>query len=56
MIPQTKAIKLVEINLYFCKRYDKDLKYCCDRFNNNNEPEFSDQEIMTAAFHLLFYS
>ncbi len=51
---QTKAIKLMEIYLYICKRYDEDLKYCCDRFSNNNEPEFSDKEIMTVAFHYPF--
>ena len=47
MILEAKAIKLVEIYLYICKRYDEDLKYCCERFSNNKEPEFTDQEIMT---------
>ncbi|MFC1733812.1 transposase [candidate division KSB1 bacterium] len=47
MILEAKAIKLVEIYLYICKRFDEDIKYYCERFSNNKEPEFSDQEIMT---------
>ena len=47
MIPQAKALKLIEIYLYICKRYEDDLKYCCERFSNNNKPELTDQEIMT---------
>ena len=47
MIPKTKAIKLIEIYFYICKRYDEELKYYCERFSNNDEPEFTDQEIMT---------
>lgn len=47
MIPEAKAIKLVEIYLYVCKRFDEDLKYYCERFSNYNKPKFSDQEIMT---------
>lgn len=47
MIIETKALKLVEIYLYICKRYEEDLKFCCERFSNNNNPELTDQEIMT---------
>ena len=47
MIPEAKALKLVEIYLYICQRFEEDLKYHCERFSNNSEPEFSDQEIMT---------
>lgn len=47
MILEAKAIKLIEIYLYICKRFDEDLKYCCERFSNNREPLLSDQEIMT---------
>ncbi len=38
MILEAKAVKLVEIYLYLCKRFDEDLKYHCERFSNNNEP------------------
>ena len=47
MIPEAKALKLVEIYLYICKRYEEDLQYCCERFSNNDRPEFTDQEVMT---------
>jgi len=47
MIPEAKALKLIEIYIYIDKRYNEDLKYCCERFSNNDKPEFTDQEIMT---------
>jgi hypothetical protein len=47
MIPEAKAVKLIEIYFYVCKRYDDDIKYCCERFSNNDKPELTDQEIMT---------
>jgi hypothetical protein len=53
MIPKAKALKLVEIYLYICKRFDEDLKYYCERFSNNNEPEFTDQEIMTIYLYTI---
>lgn len=47
MILEAKALKLIEIYFYICKRYEEDLKYCCERFSNNDQPELTDQEIMT---------
>ena len=47
MIPEAKAVKLIEIYFYICLRYEEDLKYCCERFSNNNQPDLTDQEIMT---------
>ena len=53
MIPEAKALKLIEIYLYVCKRYDEDLKYLCERFSNNNDPELTDQEIMTIYLYII---
>jgi hypothetical protein len=47
MIPKVLTTKLVEIYFYVCENFEKDLKYSCQRFTNNNKPEFTDQEIMT---------
>ena len=47
MIPEVKSVKLIRIYFYVCQRYDADLKYHCERFSNNNQPELTDQEIMT---------
>ena len=47
MIPKVLTTKLVEIYLYVCEKFDKELKYSCQRFTNNNNPVFTDQEIMT---------
>lgn len=53
MIPEAKALKLIEIYLFICKRYDEDLKYCCERFSNNNKPELTDQEIKTIYLYAM---
>tara|TARA_R110000868_G_scaffold67582_9_gene200448 strand:- start:12886 stop:13788 length:903 start_codon:yes stop_codon:yes gene_type:complete len=47
MIIQTKAVKLVKIYSTICERFEKDLKYSCERFSNNNKQDLTDQEIMT---------
>ena len=47
MINQTKASKLIKIYQYVCDKYEEELKYTCERFSNNDKPEFTDQEIMT---------
>lgn len=53
MIPEAKALKLIEIYFYVCKRYDEDLKYCCERFSNNDSPKLTDQEIMTIYLYTI---
>ena len=53
MIPEAKAVKLIEIYFYICKRYEEDLKYCCERFSNNDQPELTDQEIMTIYLYTI---
>ena len=47
MINQTKALKLIKIYSIICDRFEKDLKYTCQRFSNNNKQDITDQEIMT---------
>jgi hypothetical protein len=47
MLPNYKAIKLITIYSYVSDFYQHELKYLCQRFSNNDEPEFSDQEIIT---------
>ncbi|MEN6619417.1 MAG: transposase [Rikenellaceae bacterium] len=47
MIPNDKELKLISIYLYVCKQYETELKYVCQRYSNNSQPKFSDQEIMT---------
>lgn len=47
MINQAITTKLVKIYFYVCDKYENDLRYSCERFTNNNSPEFTDQEIMT---------
>lgn len=53
MIPEAKAVKLIEIYFYVCKRYDEDLQYSCERFSNNDKPELTDQEIMTIYLYTI---
>jgi hypothetical protein len=47
MIPEDKAFKLISIYSYICDMYDKKLKYLCQRYSNNSNVVFTDQEIMT---------
>lgn len=47
MISQVKADKLIKIYFQVCEKYENELKFSCMRFSNNDEPAFSDQEIMT---------
>jgi hypothetical protein len=46
MIPKAKEFKLIFIYLYICDIYDSSLKNVCQRFSNNNHPDFTDQEVM----------
>jgi hypothetical protein len=47
MIIQTKAVKIVQIYSTICEQFEKDLKYTCQRFSNNDKQDLTDQEIMT---------
>ena len=44
MTPTDNKTKLVKIYCYVCEMYEKELKYLCQRFSNNSNPEFTDQE------------
>jgi hypothetical protein len=48
MINQAKAVKLIKIYQYVCDKYEEELQYHCQRFTNNNRPEFTDQEKIQA--------
>jgi len=47
MINQAKALKLIKLYQYVCDKYENQLQYYCQRFTNNNRPDFTDQEVMT---------
>jgi hypothetical protein len=53
MIPEAKAIKLIKIYFYICEQYDIELKQYCERFSNNNQPQLTDQEIMTIYLYTI---
>lgn len=53
MIPQASAIKLIKIYFYVDEQWKVDLKYLCERFSNNNQPELTDQEIMTIYLYVM---
>ena len=42
MTPIDKKLNLVKIYCYVCHRFEIELKYLCERFSNNNQPEFTD--------------
>lgn len=47
MIPRKKELKLIRIYMYICDLYNRELKYYCQRYSNNSNPVFTDQEIIT---------
>ncbi len=53
MIPKDKAIKLIKIYCYVCEQYDKEIKYICQRFSNNDQPKFTDQEAMSIYLYVM---
>jgi len=53
MITKNKEYKLIEIYVYICEKFKKDLKFSCQRFSNNNKPEFTDEEVMTIYLYTI---
>lgn len=53
MISNAKKFKLISIYLYVCDKYESELKYSCQRYSNNNKPEFTDQEVLTIYLYVM---
>lgn len=54
MISKDKDDKLVRIYCFICDQF-KELEFYCERFSNNNKPEFTDQEIMTIYLYTIHH-
>ena len=50
-----QAIKLIGIYLKISDLYENELKYHCQRFSNNNEPIFTDVELITIYLYSMIY-
>ena len=55
MIPKDKECKLIEIYFYVCEKFEKELKFHCERFSNNNKPDFTDEEVMTIYLYIMHH-
>lgn len=55
MIIKDKECKLIEIYFYVSEKYESDLKFLCERFSNNNEPKFSDVEIIAVYLYVVHH-
>lgn len=55
MIIKNNEAKLIEIYMYICDFYEKDLKFHCQRFSNNDKPEFTDQEVLTIYIYSIYH-
>jgi hypothetical protein len=53
MIPKAKELKLIAIYLYISDIYKIELTHSCQRFTNNSEPVFTDEEIMTIYLYVM---
>ena len=47
MIPKEKKLKLISLYMYICDVYKSSLRFYCQRFSNNSNPEFTDEEVLT---------
>lgn len=47
MIPKEKKLKLIGLYMYICDVYKSSLCFYCQRFSNNSNPEFTDEEVLT---------
>jgi len=56
MINQTKALKLIKIYSLLCDRFEKDLKYTCERFSHNQKQDITNQEIMIIYLNIFLNS
>lgn len=54
MISKDKDDKLIRIYFYICDKFEE-LQFYCERFSNNNKPEFTDQEIMTLYLYIMHH-
>lgn len=54
MISKDKDDKLIRIYFYICDKFEE-LQFYCERFTGNNEPEFTDQEIMTIYLYTMHH-
>ena len=54
MISKDKDDKLVRIYFYICDKFEE-LQFYCERFSNNCNPEFTDQEIMTVYLYTMHH-
>ena len=44
-------IRLIILYVYISVEFDKDLRVYCQRFTNNNNPEFTDEEVITVFLY-----
>lgn len=47
MISKEKKLKLIGLYMYICDVYKSSLRFYCQRFSNNSNPEITDEEILT---------
>jgi hypothetical protein len=45
----------VKIYCYVCEKYKSELEHKCQRFSNNNKPQFTDQEAMTIYLFVMHH-
>ena len=53
LLPDNQALKLVRIYLAISELYESKLCYVSQRFTNNCEPDFTDQEVMTIFLYAM---
>jgi len=55
MILKDKDYKLIEIYFYVCDKFEDGLEFCCQRFSNNDSPDFTDKEVITLYLYVMHH-
>ena len=50
MIPKEKKLILIGLYMYICDVHKSSLRFHCQRFSNNSNPEFTDEEGVSRTF------
>ena len=53
--PNNWKDKLVKIYDYVCQKFEQSLRYECQRYSNNDKPDFTDQEIITIYLFVMHH-
>lgn len=46
-----RQVRLIVLYVFICSQFHNELRIHCQRFSNNNNPEFTDEEVITVFLY-----